>query len=93
MMQLPSETSPSYESAIIAIISTIGAGGLLKIYTQWQAGRTSIRAETATRIRTLEEQVHALQGELGNLREQKGKLEAEVGFLRASLALYQAAKT
>lgn len=82
MMQLPSEHSSSWETAIIAILGTVGAGGALKIFAQWQAGKSSIRAETATRIRTLEAQVEKLQTEMANLREEKGRYQSEVEFLR-----------
>lgn len=82
MMQLPSEHTSSWETALVALLTTVGAGGALKLYSQWQAGKSSIRAETATRIRTLEEHVATLQREIGDLREKNGRLQAEVDFLR-----------
>ncbi len=83
MMQLPSEHTSSWETALVALLTTVGAGGALKLYSQWQAGKSSIRAETATRIRALEEQVAMLQREQGELREKYGRALGELELLRA----------
>lgn len=88
-MQLPSETHTGWENLVIAILGTLGAGGALKFYTQWQAGRASIRAETTTRIRMLEDTVAALQKELGDLREKNGEYRARVELLTAQLNILQ----
>lgn len=78
MMMLPSETPPtSWEGIVLAILGTLGAGGALKFFAQWQAGKASIRAETATRVRTLEENVAVLNKQLGDLRESNGFLKAQ----------------
>lgn len=90
MMQLPSEHTSSWETLILAGIGTIGAGGLLKIFTEWQAGRTAIRVETTMRIRQLEEQVGQLQKDMGDVREQKGRLEAALAAANVQVANLQA---
>lgn len=80
MMLLPSESTTSWEAMVGAALAALGAGGALKLYTQWQAGKASIRAETSTRIRSLEETVGALQTQMGNLREENGSLKARVAY-------------
>lgn len=87
MMLLPSETPPSSTAAAVtALLATLGAGGLLKLYTQWQAGRTSIRAEMQTRVHALEQTVALLQKEIGDLREERGRLTAERASMREEIA-------
>lgn len=87
MMQLPSE---SHSNIIIPILTTLGAGGILKLYAQFQAGRTSVRAELQTRVRSLEELVGGLQKEIGDLREQKGAQQATIAALQKQNAEQQA---
>lgn len=87
MMMLPSETPPgSWTTVVVALLTTLGAGGILKLVQQWQAGRAEMRGEYSTRIRHLEETVAALQDLIGDLREENGRLKAELDFLKQGRA-------
>lgn len=82
MMELPSESHSSLSQILVPILSTIGAGGALKFYAQWQAGRTSVRAELQTRVRTLEENLVKATDAIADLREQRGGQQATIDGLR-----------
>ena len=82
MMELPSESHSALSQYIIPILTTLGAGGLIKLYAQWQAGRTSVRAELQTRIRSLEESQFTMLTQIGDLREQNGRQQATIDALR-----------
>lgn len=85
MMQLPSESHSTLSQAVIGVLSALGAGGALKIYAQFQAGRMSVRNELQTRVRGLEEDIAALQKTIGDLREQNGRQQATIDFLTKQL--------
>lgn len=92
MMQLPSESHSALSQVVVAVLTTLGAGGLVKIYAQFQAGRASVRAELQTRVRGLEEMVEKLQVTIGDLREQNGRQQATIDALQRELTEFKGKK-
>ena len=67
-------------TAILSVVGTLGAGGLVRLYAQYQAGRreavTDFRAELLARVKTLEARNAELQREMAEMHRELGRLSS-----------------